>query len=130
MYICKVNVNLKIMIMKKCIAILVFSFVFTGFAQEQKPTFKVESGLVKATYYYEDGSIKTQGFFKDKKLTGEWVRFDKEGNKIQLGYYNNGKKVGKWFFWSLGSLKEVNYENNTISSVNIWRPESKVAVNK
>lgn len=116
--------------MKKCIAILVFSFVFTGFAQEQKPTFKSESGLIKATYYYEDGSIKTQGFFKDEKLTGEWVRFDKEGNKIQLGYYNNGKKVGKWFFWSLGSLKEVNYENNTISSVNIWRPESKVAVNK
>jgi len=100
-----------------------------GYAQEQKPTFKAEGDLVKASYYHEDGSIKTQGFFKDKKLTGEWVRFDKEGNKVQLAYYDNGKKVGKWFVWTADSLKEINYESNAIASVNVWKPESKVAVN-
>jgi len=115
--------------MKKFLAIVIFSLTMGGYAQEQKPTFKAEGDLVKASYYHEDGSIKTQGFFKDKKLTGEWVRFDKEGNKVQLAYYDNGKKVGKWFVWTADSLKEINYESNAIASVNVWKPESKVAVN-
>ena len=65
--------------------------------------------------------------FKDKKITGEWTRFDNEGNKTQIAFYNNGVKVGKWFIWSKDSLKEINYENNAIASVNEWRTESKVA---
>ena len=65
-----------------------------GYAQEKEPTFIAEGDLVKATYYYEDGSIKTQGFFKDKKVTGEWIRFDIDGKKTQLAFYENGKKVG------------------------------------
>jgi antitoxin component YwqK of YwqJK toxin-antitoxin module len=115
--------------MKNFLAIMIFSLTVAGYAQEQKPTFKAQGDLVKATYYYEDGSIKTQGFFKDKKLTGEWVRFDNNGNKVQLAYYNNGKKIGKWFVWTADSLKEINYESNTIASVNVWKPDSKVAVN-
>ena len=43
--------------------------------------------------------------------------------------YNNGKKVGKWFIWTKQTLKEINYENNSIASVNVWEPKSKVAVN-
>lgn len=117
------------MIMKKIITIIILALTTAGYAQDKQPTYKAEGDLVKATYYYEDGSIKTQGFFKNKKLTGEWVRFDKTGNKVQLAYYNDGKKVGKWFFWSKQSLKEINFENNTIASVNVWKPESKVAVN-
>lgn len=115
--------------MKKILTTVMLGIATLAFAQEKQPTFKAEGDLVKATYYYEDGSIKTQGFFKDKKLTGEWVRFDKEGNKVQLAYYAEGKKVGKWFLWTKESLKEINYENNTIASVNVWKPESKIAVN-
>ena len=115
--------------MKKILTTVMLGIATLAFAQEKQPTFKAEGDLVKATYYYEDGSIKTQGFFKNKKLTGEWVRFDKEGNKIQLAYYAAGKKVGKWFVWTKESLKEINYENNTIASVNVWKPESKVAIN-
>ena len=99
-------------------------------AQDKQTTFSVEGDLVKATYYYDDGSTRMQGYFKDKKLTGEWVRFDKLGNKIQLGYYENGKKVGKWFIWRRESLKEINYQNNVIASVNTWKSESKIALNK
>ena len=68
--------------MKKMITICLLGLVSLGFAQEKQPTFSAEGDLVKATYYYEDGSIKTQGFFKDKKLTGEWTQFDKKGNRI------------------------------------------------
>ena len=116
--------------MKKLLTICVLSIATIGFTQKNKPTYKAEGDLVKATYYYENGTIKTQGFFKNKKLTGEWVRFDKAGNKIQLAYYDNGKKVGKWFVWSKASLKEINYEDNAIASVNTWKPESKVAINE
>lgn len=115
--------------MRKLITLLALSLVIVGYAQENEPTFKAENDLVKATYYYEDGSIKTQGYFKDKKLTGEWVNFDKSGNKTQVGYYANGKKVGKWFIWEKESLKEINYDNNVIASVNTWKSESKIALN-
>ena len=114
---------------KKIITIFLLSIATIGFSQENKPTFKAEGDLVKATYYYENGSIKTQGFFKNKKLTGEWVSFDKSGNKSQIGYYENGKKVGKWFFWGKESLKEINYEDNIVASVNVWKSESKIALN-
>ena len=130
MYICKVNVNLKtLMIMRTITTLVILCLTIAGYSQEKQPTFKAENDVVKATYYYEDGSIKTQGYFKDKKLTGEWVRFDKSGNKVQVGYYDNGKKVGKWFFWTKESLKEINYKNNSIESVNVWKSESKVALN-
>ena len=115
--------------MKKILTTVALCLATIAFAQERQPTFKAQGDLVKATYYYADGSIKTQGFFKNKMLTGEWIRYDESGNKLQLAYYKNGKKVGKWFLWSKETLKEINYENNSIASVNVWKPESKVAVN-
>lgn len=115
--------------MKKILTIGLLCLATIGFSQENKPTYKAEGDLVKATYYYENGLVKTQGFFKDKKLTGEWTRFDTSGNKTQLAYYDNGKKVGKWFVWTKDALKEINYENNTLASVNIWKQESRVALN-
>ena len=114
--------------MKNILAICMLSMATIGFAQKIEPTFKAENDLVKATYFYNNGSIKTQGYFKNKKLTGEWVRFDKTGNKTQLAYYAEGKKVGKWFVWSDEALKEINYNNNAIASVNVWKPDTKLAI--
>tara|TARA_R110002049_G_scaffold75991_2_gene195530 strand:- start:13175 stop:13528 length:354 start_codon:yes stop_codon:yes gene_type:complete len=117
--------------MKKILTIAVFCIATIGYSQETKPTYEAEGDLVKATYYHEDGSVSTEGYFKDKKLTGKWTRFDKQGNKTQLAFYKEGKKTGKWFFWNEeGSLKEVTYNNNNVESVNLWKQESKVAVNR
>ncbi|ARV06915.1 nicotinic acid mononucleotide adenyltransferase [Polaribacter sp. SA4-10] len=116
--------------MKKLIIIGILCIASIGYSQDNEPTFKAEGDLVKATYYYEDGSISTQGYFKDKKLTGEWTRFDNEGKKIQLAYYDNGKKVGKWFVWTKESLKEINYDNNAIVNVNLWKSENALATNR
>jgi antitoxin component YwqK of YwqJK toxin-antitoxin module len=113
--------------MKNIITICMLSIAAIGYTQEKQPTFKAEGDLVKATYYYEDGSVKTEGYFKDKKITGEWIRFDKDGTKTEIAFYNIGKKVGKWFIWSKDSLKEINYENNSIASVKDWRAETSVA---
>lgn len=130
LYLCKLNVNLKLKNMKKLIVLIVFFITTIGLSQEKETVFEKVGDLVKATYYYENGNIKVQGFFKNKKLTGEWTRFDREGNKTQIGHYKEGKKVGKWFVWSGDALKEINYDNNVIVSVHDWRSESKLAVNK
>jgi antitoxin component YwqK of YwqJK toxin-antitoxin module len=116
--------------MKNIFIIAIFCIAAIGYSQDIKPTYEAEGDLVKATYFHEDGSVKTEGYFKDKKLTGKWIRFDKQGNKTQLAFYKEGKKTGKWFFWSEASLREVTYNNNTIKGVNLWKTESKVAVNK
>ena len=116
--------------MKKAIILAIFFISAIGFSQNKATTFEKEGDLVKATYYFDNGEVKVQGFFKDKKLTGMWTSFDTNGNKTQIAHYSEGKKVGKWFVWNNESLKEINYDNNIIVSVNDWKSESKWAFNK
>ncbi|MFD2567154.1 toxin-antitoxin system YwqK family antitoxin [Pseudotenacibaculum haliotis] len=116
--------------MKKLLAIACLLAVSLVQAQDKEPTYEAVGDLVKATYYYEDGTVHKQGFFKDLKLTGQWTEFDKQGNKIAVGYYKGGKKVGTWFQWKKNILRQINYENNVIASVSTWKEDTKVAVNK
>jgi antitoxin component YwqK of YwqJK toxin-antitoxin module len=115
--------------MKKAILIAILFVSAIGFSQENETTFEREGDLVKATYYFDNGDVKVQGFFKDKKLTGIWTSFDKQGNKTQIAQYNEGKKVGKWFVWNKESLKEITYNNNAVVGVKDWRAETKLAFN-
>ena len=66
--------------MKKMITICMLGIVTLGFAQEKQPTFSAEGDLVKATYYYEDCSIKTHCFFMFILFSGVLFRFFKSGN--------------------------------------------------
>jgi len=129
--LCKQNVNYqKPKIMKKAILLAILFISAIGFSQEKETTFERDGDLVKATYYFDNGDVKVQGFFKDKKLTGTWTSFDKQGKKTQIAQYKAGKKVGKWFVWNKESLKEISYDNNTLVSVNDWKYESSLAFNK
>jgi antitoxin component YwqK of YwqJK toxin-antitoxin module len=116
--------------MKKIVLAACFMIASIVQAQNVKPTYEEVGDLVKATYYHEDGTVFRQGFFKDQKLSGKWTEFDRKGNKVTVGYYQKGKKVGTWFHWRGDMLRQVNYENNSITSVNTWREDTKVAVNK
>lgn len=116
--------------MKKLATLIIIFAGVIGYSQDIEPTFEAEGNIVKATYYFEDGSVSTQGYFLDKELTGEWTRFDREGNKTQIAYYDQGEKVGKWFVWGKNSLKEINYSNNTVVNVNLWKHESKLTASK
>ena len=116
--------------MKKLFALILLFTVSLSSAQDVEPTFEKSEDLVKATYYYEDGSIKEQGFFKDKKLEGRWVSYDKKGNKTMIAHYKAGKKVGKWFAWNDSKLKEINYVDNAIVSVKTWSEDTRLAFNK
>ncbi len=115
--------------MKRYTIVLIVFFVCAfAFAQDTNVVTEKNGDLVEATYYYEDGSIQQKGTFKDGKLHGTWKLYDAEGNKIAVGNYLEGKKEGKWFFWTEDSLKEVDYIDSKIVSVNEWNDKTRVAI--
>jgi antitoxin component YwqK of YwqJK toxin-antitoxin module len=116
--------------MKKILTLTLIFTVLICNAQAVQPTYEKTADIVKATYYFEDGSIKEQGFFKDAKLTGRWVSYNKQGEKTMMAHYKAGKKVGKWFTWNNNSLKEINYKKNVIASIKNWQGKSGLASRK
>jgi antitoxin component YwqK of YwqJK toxin-antitoxin module len=115
--------------MKKIVILLVILSVSFTYAQDKKETKLDKKGdLTLATYYHDNGEVQQTGTFNiNGKLQGEWTSFNTQGNKVALGTYDNGKKVGKWFFWDGDSLKEVDYIDSKIVSVNQWGNKTKVA---
>ena len=104
--------------------LLVIGGSATAQDKEPKPVFETQGELIKGTFYYEDGSIRQEGTYKDGKLHGQWISYHQNGEKTAIAHYNEGKKEGKWFFWNGDRLTEVDYENSRIASVNNWRTES------
>lgn len=116
--------------MRNLVIIMVLLFSATIFAQEAKPTFEKEGDQIKGTFYYEDGTVRQQGFYNKKGiLHGEWKSYDATGKKIAMGQYTNGKKNGPWFFWGPDKLSEVNYDQNQIADVTTWSNNGNVVVN-
>ena len=77
------------------------------------------TNLIEVVYYHDNGNISQTGFYtQDGKLQGEWVSYNKDGEKIVLANYENGIKVGKWLYWVDGNIKEVDYSNNAIADIN------------
>ncbi|MCK0130424.1 hypothetical protein MWU59_02820 [Flavobacteriaceae bacterium F08102] len=116
--------------MKK-IAIIALLFITSmSFAQTISPVFEVKGDLVKVTYYHDNGKIEQEGYFKDNKLQGTWNYYNQEGEKIAMGNYDSGRKVGKWFFWSNGTLKEVTFTDQKIASIDEWKEKTVVVSNE
>lgn len=118
--------------MKKIVILLVMLCVGFTYAQDKiQPKLEKKGDITIATYFHENGKVQQTGAFDTNgKLHGEWTSFDAEGNKVSIGNYEAGKKVGKWFFWEGDSLKEVDYIDSKIVSVNKWDNKTKVAVNR
>lgn len=118
--------------MKKLLLIAVFLVSGTiAFAQNNKPTLEKKGDLIEATYFHDNGAVAQTGFFNlDGKLQGEWKSYDTNGKKVAVGNYENGQKVGKWFFWNTNSLSEVDYSDSKIKNVNNWQRTTKVVSNK
>ncbi len=106
--------------MQRMTVLLAVLFISTAvFAQKEKELrLNQETNLIEATYYHENGEVSQQGTFNlDRKLHGEWISYNKEGDRVSIGSYDNGVKTGKWIFWSEGVMKEVEFSNNAIASV-------------
>jgi len=117
--------------MKRITLVLVLLCVSLTFAQEKKEKTKfVKSGkLIEATYFYKDGSISQHGFFSKNKRHGQWIQYNLQGEKVVVGFYNNGLKTGKWFFKTGKTLEEVDYVDNKVVKANQWSGKSAIAVN-
>jgi antitoxin component YwqK of YwqJK toxin-antitoxin module len=98
-------------------------------AQENQPKLTAEGELVKATYYYDNGIIQQEGFFKDGKAEGKWVSYDTAGTRKASGEYSQGEKAGKWFFWNKDVLSEVDYSDSRVAAVKNWKQEAIVIRN-
>ena len=112
--------------MKQYIFLIAILFTGTIFAQENNPKLEAVGDLVKTTYYFENGKLQQEGFFKNGKLEGIWISFDVNGNKLSVANYENGEKVGKWLFWNGNKLNEVEYSNSRIASVKTWKQDALV----
>jgi antitoxin component YwqK of YwqJK toxin-antitoxin module len=116
--------------MKKIFAIVLMLSVTLTFAQEKpKVDLNKDGDVTVATYYYDNGAIEQQGTFNEAgELHGVWTSYDLDGNKVTVGNYVNGNKVGKWLFWSGNKLREVDYVDSKIASVSEWTDKVQVAV--
>lgn len=100
------------------------------YAQEMKKVNVDRQGdITIATYYHDNGTIEQQGAFNEAgQLHGVWTSYDASGRKVTVGNYENGKKVGKWLFWSGDKLREVDYVDSKITSVSEWTDKVQLAV--
>ena len=116
--------------MKKCVFFIALLISSVSFAQvERDLKLNEDTGLIEVTYYHDNGVISQTGYYTaDGKLQGNWLTFDVQGNKQVSANYDNGKKVGKWFYWTNETLREVDYSNNSIASVSEWTNKSKIAI--
>jgi len=116
--------------MKTIILSLAILFSVGLSAQNDKPVFEKDGDMVRATYYHQNGVVAQTGHFLEGKLHGKWKMYNVDGKKIALGEYNQGVRTGKWFFWEGEVLKEVDFVDNKIASVNKWNNSSPVVLNK
>ncbi len=108
----------------------IFAIIFTSsiYAQDLTPKYEVQGELVKVQKFYDNGSVKEEGFYLNTRPHGTWYAYDQEGKKTTIAQYDNGQKVGKWLIWTGEILNEVNYQNNTIADVQQWKEAEKVAI--
>ena len=106
--------------------LIAVALVFSGmiYAQDSKPVLEPFGKKVKATYFYDNGQVQQEGYFENGKLEGYWVSYNEDGTKNASGFYKEGAKVGKWFFWKDVNLSEVDYSNNAIAMVKTWKQEA------
>jgi antitoxin component YwqK of YwqJK toxin-antitoxin module len=115
--------------MKNLIVLVLLMVGTSAFAQQERSLkFNEATNLIEATYYNVDGVVVQTGFYtKEGKLQGDWITYDTNGNKKVSAQYNEGVKTGKWFYWTKDTLKEVDYTDNTIASVNTWVTKNSIA---
>lgn len=117
--------------MRKMLVIAMMLCVSLTFAQENNKVELIKKGdITEATYYYDNGVVQQHGTFNaDGELHGVWTSYDVDGNKLAIGHYENGQKIGKWFFWTENNvLKEVDYDKSKIIAVNEWNNKSRLAI--
>jgi antitoxin component YwqK of YwqJK toxin-antitoxin module len=67
---------------------------------KKKPKIRSSRSISKTTYYFENGKVQQEGFFKMENLTELGFHMTRTEINHQLVTYDNGVKTGKWLFWN------------------------------
>ena len=97
----------------------IFSLSLTLVGQEKKNQ-KIEpvGDLFEVTVYYDSGQIMQHGFLnKQNQLHASWESYYENGNRKCIATYDNGVKVGTWFYYYFDKKTKVVYDNNKIIEV-------------
>ena len=108
-----------ILIMKTLFLSVLMGFIsLTVFSQVKNQKIVPIGDLFEVTIYYNNGNIMQKGFLnKDNKLHASWESFFENGDRKCVATYDNGIKVGVWYYWDLeGKKTKVTYENNKVIS--------------
>ncbi len=112
--------------MKNIITIFTLLLISSiALAQEgKKNTYFLDGNLIEATIYHDNGMVAQTGSYNTQnKLEGEWVSYDRNGNKTAVAQYNNGEKVGTWYFFNSGDIKEVSYMDARVAKVVTYKSD-------
>lgn len=79
--------------------------------------------------HFSNGRFACIGDYKSGKPHGLWKYYDLNGNIVEYGYYNEGLKINKWYYYRPGNNLCViqNFKNGNLhglSKYNIWENQS------
>ena len=101
------------MVNKISIVLLSLAFSTASFAQIKL----CDNGLAKEVKRYANGSIKSEGYYKNGVKTGKWNYYYEVGGKESVRYYDSkGLPNGKWTYWYQNGQKwnTVSYNKGEI----------------
>lgn len=92
--------------------------VAEGIRREYAP-----DGKVVAAYTFKNGNIVAEGIIDDEGIQdGPWKEFYENGSLRSEGMYRNGKRTGKWkFYHSNGNLEQEGNYNNQGNTDGLWK---------
>lgn len=75
------------------------------------------TAAVEKTYlksYYENGTIKAEGWMNENQKVDYWFYYYENGNKKEEGHYSNNKKTQWWLFYDTkGTIqKKAEFKND------------------
>ena len=96
--------------------IIITSFVYSQDSDNRKIV--PVGDMFEVTIYYDNGSIMQHGFLsKDLNLHASWESYYMDGRKKCYATYDEGIKVGTWYYWYDNKITKVQYEDNKVIKV-------------
>lgn len=90
-----------------------------------------KTDVIKVSYFYPDGKLKSQGQMKEKNRIGNWIYYFKDGKtKLSEETYHNGLLTGDYkIYYVNGKLTEWSvYKNGELNGVSKRYTEEGVLV--
>lgn len=102
--------------MKQIGVIILMFMTVTSFGQEQDTTNQTINGVKEGHWIERDSSmvVISEGLYKNGVKEGYWKEYSEESPTVFEGEYNNGKRNGDWYLISTkdGTKLDLQKYNN------------------